>query len=189
MDISLTTRANEYELRLGSVCVKNISKNDLIVLEKKINAEIYFREDVENYIERHKIIIHEDTFAQILEAYASLIPETPDLDLMQEECLNEAFEGFEYGDELTSEMEDKFIKALLSNISGDDDFEGTFEVIIVGRLNDNQMKQGLYEKFIRTPEKDRYEFVQRVIRSMSASTQVAMYREAADYFKDLNNIG
>ena len=187
MDISLTTRANEYEL--GSVCVKNISKNDLIVLEKKINAEIYFREDVENYIERHKIIIHEDTFAQILEAYASLIPETPDLDLTQEECLNEAFEGFEYGDELTSEMEDKFIKALLSNISGDDDFEGTFEVIIVGRLNDNQMKQGLYEKFIRTPEKDRYEFVQRVIRSMSASTQVAMYREAADYFKDLNNIG
>lgn len=90
----------------------NINGQELTLNEgelREINRLIdrfWYEEDVRNYIEEKEWFFNEDTISEIVDIYSDLrFDNNGDSEgLPWDECLKQAFEGYEYGDELTEKM-------------------------------------------------------------------------------------
>lgn len=67
MDIKLTKTGDDaYTLKIDSICIENISMGELSTLSQLIDTDVFYREDVNNYIEDNGLEINEETFEEIL---------------------------------------------------------------------------------------------------------------------------
>ena len=96
MDIKLTKTGDDADtLKIDSICIENISMGELSTLSQLIDTDVFYREDVNNYIEDNGLEINEETFEEILEKYAELRSDNngAECGMSWTECLAEAFES------------------------------------------------------------------------------------------------
>lgn len=115
MSIKLEMREDKY------VIISD--KKEIFLTEKELRElnssidNIWFERDVQNKIAEEGLLFEEDTIEEIVSTYCYLRRKNDgDSEGMTwDECLDEAFEGHEYGDKLTDSM----WKALKEKLTGD----------------------------------------------------------------------
>ena len=114
-----------YNLIINDVVVEGLSTRDVRCIISELNRNFY-RGDIEDRL-GDKFQLSSSAFNEVLEKYACLREDNDgDADgLTWSECLDEAFEGYEYGDIFTEEMKRELIasmmKAPLDNVADEMD--------------------------------------------------------------------
>lgn len=115
MIIKLTELENgNFNLIINGTTIENLSDKDIRELDQELNL-IWYRKDVQNYINEHHIQLTEDSFDDVLNTYAHLRfkNDGDDCGMTWTDCLDEAFCGYKYGNVLTTYMKEKLINAML----------------------------------------------------------------------------
>ena len=104
MSVKLEIRDRKYAIVAGDKEIL-LTEEELRDLNQSID-EIWFEKDVRDKIEKEGWLFKEDTVGEIVDTYCHLRHKNDgDSEGMTwDECLDEAFEGHEYGDKLTDSM-------------------------------------------------------------------------------------
>ena len=107
----------------------DITYDELIELEKVIKKTLYFSGDVKAYCIENGIALTEDSFGDVLENYYNLREENDgDSEGMTwDECLEEAFDEYPYGDVLTDTVWNKLKTSFDAETSDKECFRALME--------------------------------------------------------------